>query len=281
MNAPRFALTTPRRLVVGLLFFGAAVAGCHRQAPPAAPTPAPVTPPPARQQPAPAVTITDGNSLVRAMRDAYPNWYKTLTFKQAMTITRGSGAPLEQTWYEAALLPGRLRIDTDLAAKTERCSRTTRFSVSSAKLCATPAERAACWASTSTRSRRAHRGAASARLRSLADPRNHARASGLRGSTAGDTTSAVRWQERSAVRPADRTGAPRASRDPVRALRPGGSGVDRHARSADRERQADAVGRVFRRPNGHSGGRGAVQRPGLGRQFTLGKAELATLISVS
>lgn len=134
MNAPRFALTTPRRLVVGLLFFGAALAGCHKQAPPVAPTPAPITPP-VRQQPAPVVTIASGNALVRAMHDAYPNWYKTLTFKQATTITRGTGAPLEQTWYEAALLPGRLRIDTDLAAKTGTLfAHDSIFGVSSGKL---------------------------------------------------------------------------------------------------------------------------------------------------
>lgn len=52
------------------------------------------------------------------MRDRYPNWYRTLTFTQKTTIVRPSGGELVQTWEEALSLPGRLRIDTDVAAKS-------------------------------------------------------------------------------------------------------------------------------------------------------------------
>lgn len=126
MNALRNrSLTTPRRLVVGLLF----LAACHRQAP-STPTP---QRPSAQQEPA-AVNVTSASSLLRAMRERYPKWYKTLTFVQKTTISRPSGE-LVQTWYEAAMLPGRLRIDTDIASKTGTLfARDSIFSVSSGKL---------------------------------------------------------------------------------------------------------------------------------------------------
>jgi hypothetical protein len=50
----------------------------------------------------------DGAALVRQMHDRYAGrWYKTLTFVQRTTFP---GRP-DQTWYETAELPGRLRID--------------------------------------------------------------------------------------------------------------------------------------------------------------------------
>lgn len=117
---------TPRLLVVGLLFFAA----CHRQ--PETRPPAPATPRP--QEPA-KVVVTDGSSLLRAMRERYPNWYRTLTFVQKTTLYRPSGGELNQTWYEAAALPGRLRIDTDLGAKSATVfARDSIFSVSGGKL---------------------------------------------------------------------------------------------------------------------------------------------------
>ena len=55
---------------------------------------------------------------MQAMHDRYAStWYHTLTFKQKTTLGLPSGGEIVQTWYEAGELPGRLRIDTDLASK--------------------------------------------------------------------------------------------------------------------------------------------------------------------
>ncbi|HEX4684534.1 MAG TPA: hypothetical protein VH277_17575 [Gemmatimonadaceae bacterium] len=94
---------------MGLLIF----AGCHH-APPAT-KPAPRPPAPER---APAPAIASAASLVRAMHDRYPAWYRTLSFTQKTTINPPTGGELYQTWYEAARLPGRLRIETDVATKS-------------------------------------------------------------------------------------------------------------------------------------------------------------------
>ena len=100
----------PRLLGVGLVVYAAA---CHR-APPA-PPPAPV---PARPQPPAIVTVDNGPALIKAMHDRYSNkWYRTITFTQKTTLALPSGGQIVQTWYEAAALPGALRIDTDLASK--------------------------------------------------------------------------------------------------------------------------------------------------------------------
>lgn len=100
----------PRLLGVGLVVYTAA---CHR----AAPVPAP-SPTPARPQPPEVVTVTSGPELIRAMHDRYSNkWYRTITFTQKTTVALPSGGQIVQTWYEAAALPGALRIDTDLPSK--------------------------------------------------------------------------------------------------------------------------------------------------------------------
>lgn len=106
---PRLRLATPRLLIVGLLFFAA----CHHQQPSHAPAPA--TPSPQR---APVVEISSAPSLIRAMRERYPSWYRTIVFTQKTTISPPAGGELVQTWIEAAKLPGRLRIETDPASKT-------------------------------------------------------------------------------------------------------------------------------------------------------------------
>lgn len=114
----RAASTTPRLLVVGLIVFG--VSCSRKQQPPTpTPTPEPMTPPAARAPRAEApVAITSGASLLVAMRARYADkWYKTLTFTQTTKLTLSSGSEVTQTWHEAAELPGRLRIDTDLAAR--------------------------------------------------------------------------------------------------------------------------------------------------------------------
>ncbi|MGH7619431.1 MAG: hypothetical protein ACREPM_19615, partial [Gemmatimonadaceae bacterium] len=113
MSVSQRARPTPRQLVVGLLALIAAA--CHRQAP----SPAPAPPPEVTRVPATPVAITSGSRLIAAMHDRYAGaWYRTLTFVQTTTLTRGAGEPIVQTWYEAADLPGRLRIDTNRDAKS-------------------------------------------------------------------------------------------------------------------------------------------------------------------
>jgi hypothetical protein len=50
----------------------------------------------------------NGRELLAAMHDRYAGkWYHTLSFVQTTTLADGT----VQTWYEAAMMPGRLRID--------------------------------------------------------------------------------------------------------------------------------------------------------------------------
>lgn len=59
-----------------------------------------------------AQQITSGDSLLRAMHDRYAStWYKNVTFVQKSTTYKPDGTTSVETWYEAALLPGKLRID--------------------------------------------------------------------------------------------------------------------------------------------------------------------------
>jgi hypothetical protein len=59
-----------------------------------------------------AQDIRTGDALLRAMHDRYQaSWYKTLTFTQESTTYKPDGTHTSETWYEAALLPGKLRID--------------------------------------------------------------------------------------------------------------------------------------------------------------------------
>jgi len=56
--------------------------------------------------------IRSGDGLLRAMHDRYKSsWYQTLTFTQKSTTYKADGTSTAETWYEAALLPGKLRID--------------------------------------------------------------------------------------------------------------------------------------------------------------------------
>jgi outer membrane lipoprotein-sorting protein len=56
--------------------------------------------------------IKNGEDLLRAMHDRYATtWYHTMTFTQKSTSYKADGTSSSQTWYEAALLPGKLRID--------------------------------------------------------------------------------------------------------------------------------------------------------------------------
>jgi outer membrane lipoprotein-sorting protein len=66
---------------------------------------------------APAQEIHGGEALLRAMHERYQSsWYKTLTFTQKSTTYKPDGTSTFETWYEAAMLPGKLRIDIGPAA---------------------------------------------------------------------------------------------------------------------------------------------------------------------
>ena len=59
-----------------------------------------------------AAELKDTASLIRAMHDRYSkSWYNTLTFRQKSTTYNPDGTMKIETWYEAAMLPGNLRID--------------------------------------------------------------------------------------------------------------------------------------------------------------------------
>jgi outer membrane lipoprotein-sorting protein len=59
-----------------------------------------------------AAEIHNGEALLHAMHDRYSaSWYETLTFTQKSTTFNADGTSSAETWYEAALLPGKLRID--------------------------------------------------------------------------------------------------------------------------------------------------------------------------
>lgn len=59
-----------------------------------------------------AQDIRSGDSLLRAMHDRYQSsWYQTVTFTQKSTTYKPDGTSSVETWYEAASVPGKLRID--------------------------------------------------------------------------------------------------------------------------------------------------------------------------
>jgi hypothetical protein len=64
-----------------------------------------------------AQDIHTGDGLLRAMHERYQSsWYQTITFTQKSTTYKADGTSAAETWYEAALLPGKLRIDIGPAA---------------------------------------------------------------------------------------------------------------------------------------------------------------------
>lgn len=64
-----------------------------------------------------AQTIRKGEDLLRAMHERYKDsWYGTLTFTQKSTTYKPDGTSSAEMWYEAALLPGKLRIDVGPAS---------------------------------------------------------------------------------------------------------------------------------------------------------------------
>jgi len=56
--------------------------------------------------------IRSGDDVLRAMHERYQgNWYDTLTFAQNTTTHNPDGTSKTEIWSEAAMLPGKLRID--------------------------------------------------------------------------------------------------------------------------------------------------------------------------
>ncbi|HET9309004.1 MAG TPA: hypothetical protein VFO46_23520 [Candidatus Sulfotelmatobacter sp.] len=59
-----------------------------------------------------AQDIRSGDALLGAMHDRYQSsWYQTVTFTQKSTTYKPDGTSSAETWYEAASVPGKLRID--------------------------------------------------------------------------------------------------------------------------------------------------------------------------
>src|SRR5689334_8299883 len=63
-----------------------------------------------------AQVVTSAETLLRAMESRY-SWYHTLTFTQKSTTYNADGTTKVETWYEAASLPGKLRIDIGAPAE--------------------------------------------------------------------------------------------------------------------------------------------------------------------
>jgi len=68
---------------------------------------------PGRNAPAGTSAIVSADQLIDAMRNRYRGkWFRTISFVQRSTYLKPDGEPSRvETWYEAAMLPGRLRID--------------------------------------------------------------------------------------------------------------------------------------------------------------------------
>src|SRR5579863_10316744 len=59
-----------------------------------------------------AAEIQSGDAVVNAMHARYEkSWYPAVTFTQKSTTYNPDGTTKVETWYEAASLPGKLRID--------------------------------------------------------------------------------------------------------------------------------------------------------------------------
>ena len=88
------------RQVLLLAVAATALVGCSRRVDPGSPA--------ARRD-----AIRSGEELLGAMHGRYRDrWYRTLTFVQTSTFLRPDGSTSRtETWYEAAAIPGRLRID--------------------------------------------------------------------------------------------------------------------------------------------------------------------------
>jgi hypothetical protein len=64
--------------------------------------------------------IHNGEDLLRAMHDRYQKtWYQTCTFTQKSTTYKPDGTTSVDTWHEALMTPGKLRIDIGDFAKND------------------------------------------------------------------------------------------------------------------------------------------------------------------
>jgi len=64
--------------------------------------------------------IHTGEDLLRAMHDRYQKtWYQTCTFTQKSTTYKPDGTSSVDTWHEALMTPGKLRIDIGDPAKND------------------------------------------------------------------------------------------------------------------------------------------------------------------
>jgi hypothetical protein len=65
-------------------------------------------------QPMTAQAFTTGNQLIEAMQNRYAGrWYRSVSFVQTSTTFAPDGKQQTANFYEAALLPSRLRVDFD------------------------------------------------------------------------------------------------------------------------------------------------------------------------
>jgi len=59
-----------------------------------------------------AAKVSNTNELIAAIQKKYgKSWYKTATFVQETTNIQPDGTSKVETWYEAMVVPGSLRID--------------------------------------------------------------------------------------------------------------------------------------------------------------------------
>src|SRR5438445_2299350 len=62
--------------------------------------------------------VNSGETLVKEMHGRYAgSWYPAVTFTQKSTTYNPDGTTKVETWYEAAQLPGKLRIDIGAPAE--------------------------------------------------------------------------------------------------------------------------------------------------------------------
>src|SRR6185437_2842097 len=109
-------LSTPRLVVVGLIVLGTA---CHRQLPPPAPAPTRAPSRPNPEPPASPSAIMSATTLIDAMHERYAaHWFRSLAFTERTTVSLSSGGQFAQSWTGAEDLPGRQRIDTDVASSS-------------------------------------------------------------------------------------------------------------------------------------------------------------------
>jgi len=100
-----------RSLLAGLAALS--VSGCSYFQSGAAtePTPVTTTKTTAPKPRAPAVNVTSGGGLIRAMHDRYDGKYlKTMSFLQNNTRYNAAGEEQKSQWYEHIEIPGKLRI---------------------------------------------------------------------------------------------------------------------------------------------------------------------------